>query len=57
MTILFPYLRALTSVYTTNANVGTLILPPINVVKYLENKGEGFIDRYVTLFNHYINRP
>lgn len=36
--ILFPYLRALTSVYTTNANVGTLILPPINVVKYLENK-------------------
>lgn len=36
--ILFPYLRALTSVYTSNSNVGTLILPPINVVKYLRNK-------------------
>lgn len=36
--ILFPYLRALTSVYTSNSNIGTLILPPINVVKYLKNK-------------------
>lgn len=36
--ILFPYLRALTSVYSSNANVGTLILPPINVVKYLSDK-------------------
>lgn len=36
--ILFPYLRALVSVYTSNANIGNLILPPINVVKYLENK-------------------
>lgn len=36
--ILFPYIRALLSVYTSNANVGTLILPPINVVKYLEEK-------------------
>lgn len=36
--ILFPYLRALVSVYTSNANIGNLILPPINVVKYLEDK-------------------
>lgn len=36
--ILFPYLRALISVYSSNANIGNLILPPINVVKYLENK-------------------
>ncbi|NFE74680.1 hypothetical protein FC758_12325 [Clostridium botulinum] len=36
--ILFPYLRALVSVYTSNANVGNFMLPPINVVKYLENK-------------------
>ena len=36
--ILFPYLRALVSVYTSNANIGTTILPPINVVKYLNNK-------------------
>jgi len=36
--ILFPYLRALISVYSSNANIGTIILPPINVVKYLEGK-------------------
>ena len=36
--ILFPYVRALVSVYSLNANIGNLILPPINVVKYLENK-------------------
>lgn len=36
--ILFPYVRALISVYTSNANIGSIILPPINVVKYLENK-------------------
>ncbi|NFT07928.1 hypothetical protein FDF26_12810 [Clostridium botulinum] len=36
--ILFPYLRALVSVYSSNSNIGNLILPPINVVKYLENK-------------------
>lgn len=36
--ILFPYLRALKSVYSANANIGTLILPAINVVKYLEDK-------------------
>lgn len=36
--ILFPYLRALVSNYTANANVPPLILPPINVIKYIENK-------------------
>ena len=36
--ILFPYLRAMISNYTVNANVGNVILPPINVVKYLEEK-------------------
>lgn len=36
--ILFPYLRALVSTFTANANIGALILPPINVVKYLEKK-------------------
>ena len=36
--ILFPYLRAMISVYSSNANIGTILLPPINVVKYLENK-------------------
>lgn len=36
--ILFPYLRTLTSIYSINANVGTLILPPINVIRYLDNK-------------------
>lgn len=27
-----------------------------DIVQYLENKGDGFIDRYVTLFNRYINK-
>lgn len=38
--ILFPYLRSLVSIYTMNANVGTTILPPINVIKYLQDKKE-----------------
>ena len=36
--ILFPYVRALISNYTAMANVNPLILPPINVVKYIEDK-------------------
>ncbi|WP_338595627.1 protein-export chaperone SecB [Clostridium baratii] len=36
--ILFPYLRAIVSTYTANSNIGTTILPPINVIKYLEDK-------------------
>ncbi len=41
--ILFPYVRALISTYTANANIQPLILPPINVVKYIEesNKKNG----------------
>lgn len=35
--ILFPYVRALISSYTANANVTPLVLPPINVNKLLEN--------------------
>ncbi len=38
--ILFPYLRALVSLYTSNSNIGTTILPPINVVKYLDDKNK-----------------
>jgi len=38
--ILYPYLRALVSTYTANSNVPTLILPPINVVAYLEDKNK-----------------
>ncbi|WP_019413658.1 protein-export chaperone SecB [Paenisporosarcina sp. TG20] len=36
--ILFPYLRSLVSTYTANSNVPALILPPINVVKLIENQ-------------------
>jgi preprotein translocase subunit SecB len=36
--ILFPYARSLITLYTTNANLPALILPPINVVAYIENK-------------------
>ncbi|MBG0768321.1 protein-export chaperone SecB [Methanococcus maripaludis] len=39
--ILFPYLRALISTVTANANVPALILPPANIIKMLEeNKKE-----------------
>lgn len=36
--ILFPYIRAIISTYTANANVPPLILPPINVINYLKSK-------------------
>ncbi|MHC1685039.1 MAG: protein-export chaperone SecB [Clostridiaceae bacterium] len=36
--ILFPYLRAIVSNYSANANVQPLILPPINVVQYMNEK-------------------
>lgn len=38
VTILYPYLRSIISTYTANSNIETLILPPINVVKYIEQK-------------------
>ena len=34
--ILFPYIRTLISTYTANSNVPTLVLPTINVNKYIE---------------------
>lgn len=34
--ILYPYVRAIISNYTANANVNPVILPAINVVKFLE---------------------
>lgn len=36
--ILFPYVRALISTFTSASNVEPVILPPINVAQYLENK-------------------
>lgn len=36
--ILFPYIRALVSNYTANANVTPLILPTVNVNKLLEEQ-------------------
>lgn len=36
--ILFPYIRALITSFTANANVQPLILPPINVVKFMQDK-------------------
>lgn len=36
--ILFPYVRAIVSTYSANANVLPLILPPINVVNLLREK-------------------
>lgn len=38
VSIMFPYLRALVSTITANANVAPLILPPINVIQLLQNK-------------------
>lgn len=36
--ILFPYIRSLVSTITANVNVPPLILPPINVVSFLESR-------------------
>jgi len=38
--ILFPYVRALVTSFTANANIMPLILPPINVVKFMQDKEE-----------------
>jgi len=38
MAILFPYIRSLVSTYTANSNVTPLILPTININKYLKKK-------------------
>lgn len=39
--ILFPYVRALISSFTANANVPPLILPPVNINQLLKNKEKG----------------
>lgn len=36
--ILYPYVRSLVTSYTANANVVPLILPTININKFIENK-------------------
>lgn len=36
--ILFPYIRAIVSTYTANANVMPVILPPMNINAYLREK-------------------
>lgn len=38
--ILFPYVRSIVSSYTANANVEPLILPTINVNRYLQDKNK-----------------
>ena len=40
--ILFPYLRSLVSTYTANSNIPALILPPINIIKLIENQENRF---------------
>ena len=44
--ILFPYIRALITTYTANANVQPLILPPINVMKLVNNDLKDARDRF-----------
>lgn len=36
--ILYPYIRAIVSTYTANANISPLILPAINVNKLIEDR-------------------
>lgn len=38
--ILYPYVRAVVSTYTAQANVNPLILPPINVNKLIEENNK-----------------
>ncbi len=38
--ILFPYLRAVVSTYTANANVAPVLLPAMNINEYLRKKYE-----------------
>jgi len=41
VSILFPYLRSLVSTITANSNISSLIIPPLNINKLLdENKNE-----------------
>jgi preprotein translocase subunit SecB len=41
VSILFPYLRSLVSTITANSNISSLIIPPLNINKLIdENKNE-----------------
>lgn len=40
LSILFPYVRSLVTTITANANVPALVLPPLNIVKTLEDKNK-----------------
>ena len=40
LSILFPYVRSLVTTITANANVPALVLPPLNIVKTLEEKNK-----------------
>lgn len=38
--ILFPFIRAIVSTYTVNANIVPVILPPMNINAYLKDKNK-----------------
>lgn len=38
--ILYPYVRAIISIYTTNSNIGPIILPTINVIEMLKQENK-----------------
>ena len=38
--IMFPYLRAIISTYTVNANVAPVLLPAMNINEYFRKKYE-----------------
>ena len=40
--ILFPYLRAIVSTYTANANILPVILPPVNINAFFDKKDNNF---------------
>ncbi|MCI8643590.1 MAG: hypothetical protein HFG79_08960 [Lachnospiraceae bacterium] len=40
--ILFPYLRAIVSTYTANANIFPVILPPVNINAFFDKKDNNF---------------
>ena len=45
LAILFPYMRALVSTYTSNANLAPVILPAMNINAFLKNKYNSRIEK------------
>lgn len=43
--IMFPYLRAIVSTYTANANVAPVLLPAMNINEYFRKKYEKMDNR------------